>query len=284
MIPNLFISALPLLLALLFQPGPNEKTQPESTAASVSQPVCLLQSYTDGDIRQGGLRTISMAYDAQNRIIRQMGDDGSIAEISWSGGDISTVNLTVEGELIMQTRFSYQGSDILVEIAEEGDLVMRLEMSRDAQGRVTEAREYEYEAGEWTLYASETYVWDGNNIASSQTVIRPGHRREEVWINTYTYDTHPNAFGGMAYGIIMLASGAIGEGFAGYASANNLIAYRQRSVDGLADIRDQAAALTGVGADWDLTEWDITYDANGYIQWLVDPDSGMTRDFTWRCN
>ena len=222
-------------------------------------------------------------FDAQGRLVQMSGEDGSFARISWEGELPAAKVLEFEGEEIMRVNFQREGSVLVAEVQEEGIEMLRMEMSLDAQGRLTEVREMEYEDGGWVTIASETYVWEGANVVRSQTVMDTGGRGPQVWMNLYTYDENPNAFGGQGYGIIMLANGAIGQGFAGYGSANNLIAHRQRDLEAPVDIRSESAALAAAGSSWEDTDFEITYGDHHNILRLIDPQSGMMRDFEWRC-
>lgn len=283
--PHLYLTTALLLFWPLYDTGP----LPEKPAAESSLPViqtsCVFVSYSDGDIASGPQQQLFLTFDAQGKPVQVTGDDGSQMRVSWSGSFPDSMTLEADEEIIMTATFSRQGAQLLAEIEEaEFDGRLRLVMTLDAEGRVTEAQELEYEEGEWVTMATETYVWEGRNIVRSQTVMNTGGRAPRIWMNLYTFDDNPNAFGGQAYGMVMLASGAIGEGFAGYGSANNLIAYRQRNLEAPVDIRDEAAALAAPGGAWEDTTFDVTYDDHGHIQRLRDRVYGTTRDFVWRCD
>lgn len=283
--PHLYFTTALLLFWPLYDTGPlPEKPAAESSLQAV-QTSCVFVSYSDGDSSSGPQQQFFLMFDAQGKPVQVTGDDGSKMRVSWSGPFPDSMTLEADEEVIMTATFSRQSAQLLAEIEEaEFEGRLRLVMTLDAGGRVTEAQELEYKEGEWVTMATETYVWDGRNIVRSQTVMNTGGRAPRIWMNLYSYDDKPNAFGGQAYGMVMLASGAIGEGFAGYGSANNLIAYRQRNLEAPVDIRNEAVALAAPGGDWEDTVWAISYDNRGLIQRLHDPETGMTRDFVWHCD
>lgn len=283
--PHLYLTAALLLVLPLYDTGLTPGNQMTESPLPAIHTNCVFAGYSDGDSSSGPQQQLFLTFDAQGKPVQVAGDDGSLLSVSWSDGFPDLVKIEHEGEVIMTAAFSWQGSQLIAEIEESDfDESMRLELTLDAQGRVTKVRELEYDEGEWFTLSTESYVWDGPNVIRSQTEMDFGGRSPRVWMNVYTYDNNPNAFGGQAYGMVMLAIGAIGEGFAGYASANNLIAYRQRDLEAPVDIRDEAAALAAPGGAWEDTTFDVTYDDHGHIQRLRDRVYGTTRDFVWHCD